>query len=315
MTIVAFLYPGQGSQKVGMGAELLAAESDLLDGYLAQAEAASGQPIRRICLEGPIEALTRTEVAQPALFAVSLALTDAARARGIDPDFVAGHSLGEYTAACAAGSLSVADGIELVSLRGQLMARIGDESPGAMAAVIGLSAGDLERLCEDASGAGSVALANINSPTQIVVSGEETGVVRLMELAEGAGASRVVRLQVAAAFHSELMQPVREQMAAAAREVAWSDPRVPVAVNARGELVRDGEALRTALVEQIASPVRWVECVEALAGAGVETFLELGPGRVLGGLVRQIQAGADVFSADSPGRLEEFAEAHPAAVR
>lgn len=262
-----------------------------------------------------MEALTRTEVAQPALFAVSLALTDAARARGLEPDFVAGHSLGEYTAACAAGSVSVADGIELVSLRGQLMGRIGDESPGAMAAVIGLSAEDLERLCEEASDAGSVALANINSPTQTVVSGEEAGVVRLMELAEAAGASRVVRLQVAAAFHSELMQPVREQMASAAREIAWADPRVPVAVNARGELVRDGEALRTALVEQIASPVRWVECVQALAAAGVGTFLEVGPGRVLGGLVRQIQAGADVFSADSPARLDEFAQAHPDAVR
>jgi [acyl-carrier-protein] S-malonyltransferase len=295
-----------------MGAELLETEGDLLEGYFAQAEAASGQPVRRICLEGPMEALTRTEVAQPALFCVSLAVTDAARARGLEPDFVAGHSLGEYTAACASGAVSLEDAIELVCLRGRLMGEIGDERPGAMAAVIGLGADDLRALCEQASEAGTVALANINSPTQIVVSGEEDGVVRLMELAEKGGATRVVRLQVAAAFHSELMKPVQEQMAEAVREVAWVDPRVPVAANARGELVRDAESLQSALVEQIASPVRWVECAQALVAEGVETFLESGPGRVLGGLVRQIHPEADVFSADSPARLDEFVAEHPA---
>jgi [acyl-carrier-protein] S-malonyltransferase len=290
-----------------MGADLLASEGDLLDGYLRQAEAASGQPIRRIMLEGPMEALTRTEVAQPALFCVSLAVTDAARARGLQPDYVAGHSLGEYTAAAASGAVSVEDGIDLVCLRGRLMGEIGDERPGAMAAVIGLDADKLQGLCDKAAEAGMVSLANINSPTQIVVSGEEDGVVRLMELAEEADASRVVRLQVAAAFHSELMKPVQEQMAEAVRGVAWSDPRVPVASNSRGAIVRDAESLQEALVEQIASPVRWVECVHALVAEGATTFLESGPGRVLGGLVRQIHPDADVFSADSPARLDEFA--------
>ena len=298
-----------------MGAELLDTEGDLLEEYLRQAEAASGQPIRKICLEGPIEDLTRTEVAQPALFCVALAVADAARARGIQPDFVAGHSLGEYTAACASGAVSVEDAIELVCLRGRLMGEIGDERPGAMAAVIGLDAGALGRLCEQASETGMVTLANINSPTQIVVSGEEDGVVRLMELADRAGATRVVRLQVAAAFHSDLMKPVQEQMAEAVAGVAWEDPRVPVAANARGELARDAEAVQAALVEQIASPVRWVECVQALVGAGADTFLETGPGRVLAGLVRQTEPQAHVFSADAPARLEEFAEQHPAAVR
>ncbi len=294
-----------------MGAELLETEGDLLTDYLRQAEAASGQPIRKIMLEGPMEALTRTEVAQPALFCVSLAVTDAARARGLQPDLVAGHSLGEYTAACACGAVSIEDGIELVSLRGRLMGEIGDERPGAMAAVIGLDADTLAKLCEQASEAGMVALANINSPTQIVVSGEDDGVDRLMELAEAAGATRIVRLQVAAAFHSELMMPVQEQMAEAVREIAWSDPRIPVASNSRGAIVRDAETLQAALVEQIASPVRWVECVHALVDAGATSFLESGPGRVLGGLVRQIHPDADVFSADSPARLDEFAAAHP----
>jgi len=302
----AFIYPGQGSQKVGMGAELLETEGDLLTDYLRQAEAASGQPIRKIMLEGPLEALTRTEVAQPALFCVALAVSDAARARGLQPDFVAGHSLGEYTAAAASGAITVEDGIELVSLRGRLMGEIGDERPGAMAAVIGLDADKLSALCEQASDTGIVTLANINSPTQIVVSGEEDGVVELMELAERAGASRVVKLQVAAAFHSELMKPVQDQMAEAVRDVAWSDPRVPVASNSRGALVSDAASLQAALVEQIASPVRWVECVQALVGAGVEKFLESGPGRVLGGLVRQIHPDANVFSADSPARLDEY---------
>ena len=202
------------------------------------------------------------------------------------------------------------DGIELVSLRGRLMGEIGDERPGAMAAVIGLDADKLGTLCEEAAAAGMVTLANINSPTQIVVSGEEDGVAKLMELAEEAGASRVVKLQVAAAFHSELMKPVLEQMAEAVRDVAWSNPRVPVASNSRGAIVDDAESLQAALVEQIASPVRWVECVQALVGAGATTFLESGPGRVLGGLVRQIHPDADVFSADSPARLDEFAAEH-----
>ena len=293
-----------------MGAELLDSEGELLTDYLRQAEAASGQPIRKVMLEGPMEALTRTEVAQPALFCVALAVTDAARARGLQPDLVAGHSLGEYTAAAASGAISVEDGIELVSLRGRLMGEIGDERPGAMAAVIGLDADKLGTLCEEAAAAGMVTLANINSPTQIVVSGEDDGVAKLMELAEEAGASRVVKLQVAAAFHSELMKPVQEQMAEAVRDVAWSNPRVPVASNSRGAIVDDAESLQAALVEQIASPVRWVECVRALVDAGATTFLESGPGRVLGGLVRQIHPDADVFSADSPARLDEFAAEH-----
>ena len=310
MGTLAFIYPGQGSQKVGMGSDVLEAEGDLYAHYLAAAESASGLPIRRFGLEGPAESLTRTDVAQPALFALSMALTDAARARGIVPDFAAGHSLGEYTVAAAVGAISVDDGIELVSLRGRLMAEIQSERPGAMAAVIGLSADALEALCDQASeDSGSVTLANLNTPTQIVVSGEEAAVERLMELAGEAGATRVVRLQVGAAFHSELMRPVQERMAEAVAQVAWSDPRVPVAVNASGRIVGTADELREALVAQIASPVRWVDCVHALVEAGCSSCLELGPGRVLGGLVRQIDPAVDVFSADSPARLDEFAAA------
>lgn len=313
---LAFLYPGQGSQKPGMGADLLESRAELFDRYFDQADAASGLPIRQHALEGPAETLTRTDVAQPALFALSLAITDAARERGLRPSFVAGHSLGEYTAAVAAGALSVEDGMQLVSLRGRLMNEAQTERPGAMAAVIGLAADDLRALCEEASSTGAVAPANLNSPTQIVVSGEEAAVERLMELATEAGAEKVVRLQVGAAFHSVLMVPVQERMAAAMDGVRWSDPQVPLASNASGGIVTTGEEVRQALIAQIASPVRFVECIRSLEAAGCTSYLELGPGRVLSGLVRQILGmETDVSAADSPKRLEAFASSRTEAAR
>ncbi len=293
-----------------MGSELREADSDRYERYLNAAEEASGLPIRRLSLEGPIEDLTRTDVAQPALFALSLAITEAARGIGLQAEFVAGHSLGEYTAAVASGALSTEDGMRLVSLRGRLMAETQSERPGAMAAVIGLPSEQLAELCERASEAASasVALANLNSPTQIVVSGEEPAVEGLMQLAQEAGAAKVVRLQVGAAFHSELMKPVQTRMAEAMSDVAWSDPDVPLVSNASGAIVGTAEGVQQALVAQIASPVRWVDCVLTLVDRGCTTFLELGPGRVLSGLVRQIAAGVESTPVDSPLALEEFAQ-------
>jgi [acyl-carrier-protein] S-malonyltransferase len=307
---LVFLFPGQGSQKVGMGADLLEARPDLFARYFDLADEASGLTIREYALEGPIESLTRTDVAQPALFSLSLALAEAAGELGIRPDLVAGHSLGEYTAAAASGALSLEDGMRLVALRGKLMNDAQTETPGTMAAVIGLEADRLAELCREASASGVVAPANLNTPAQIVVSGEVAGVERLMELAKEAGAEKVVPLQVGAAFHSKLMKPAQARMAEAMQDVAWSDPSVPMASNASGGLVTTADEVRQALVAQIASPVRWVDCAHALSDAGADRYLELGPGRVLGGLTRQtLGMETEATSADSPAKLESFVAA------
>jgi len=304
----AFVFPGQGSQRVGMGSDLLADAPEVFERYLSAADAASGKEIRRLCLEGPIEDLTSTDAAQPALFATSLAVLEVARERGLEADFVAGHSLGEYTAAVASGALDVDDGMRLVALRGQLMAASQSERPGAMAAIVGLAPEQVRELCAQASALGTVAPANLNTPSQIVCSGEEDAVMKVIELAEQAGADKALRLKVGAAFHSELMEPTQRRMAEAMAGVEWQDPQTPLVGNATAALKTTGDEVREALIAQIASPVLWVDCVRTLRGQGCDTFLELGSGRTLSGLIRQIDDAAETFSADSSTKLDAFAE-------
>ncbi len=307
MAGLAFVFPGLGSQKVGMGGELQAERPELFERHLARADEFSGLPIQRYCREGPIEQLTRTDVAQPALFAVSLAVADAAAEVGLLPDYVAGHSLGEYTAAVVAGALSAEDGLSVVCERGRLMAGIQSERPGAMAAVIGLPRDQLEELCRQASEAGSVSVANLNSPTQIVVSGEQAGIARLVELAKAAGAKRAMPLQVGAAFHSELMVPVQERLRETVEKVEFSDATTPLVAICSAQVLRTAGEIREALLTQIVSPVRWVEVVETLVKEGCDSFLEVGPGRVLSGLVRQVAPGVQAAAADSVEKLAEYA--------
>ena len=301
---VAFLYPGQGSQKVGMGSDLLDTDKELFERYLGLADEVSGLPIRKFCLDGPIEELTRTDVAQPALFAVGMALTELSGEVGLKPDFVAGHSLGEYTAAVASGAVGLEDGMRLVSERGRRMADVQAERPGAMAAIIGLAAETVEELCDRASEAGVVGLANLNTQTQTVISGEEMGVVKAMELADEEGAAKTVRLPVGGAFHSELMKPVQAALAETAGRLAFADPRVQLVVNHSGRTVTSGDEVREALVAQIAAPVRWADCVQTLVDAGCETSVELGPGKVLSGLVRKIDSDVKTLPGSSRSALE-----------
>jgi [acyl-carrier-protein] S-malonyltransferase len=283
-----------------MGAELREERPEVFERYFSLAEEASGLPIGRLALEGPEEELTRTDVAQPALFALALALAEVAEEVGVHPDFVGGHSLGEYTAAVASGALSVEEGMPLVARRGRLMAEVQAVTPGGMAAIIGLSLEDVERVCAEA---GAVEVANLNSPQQIVVSGEVAAVERVIESASAAGARQAMRLPVGAAFHSRMMEPVQRELAAAMQSISWADPDVPMVSNASGRIVRSGAEVRQALIDQIASAVLWVRCVETLLSEGVEKFVELGPGRVLSGLVRRIDREAETVAADSEAKL------------
>lgn len=304
MTPIAFIYPGQGSQRVGMGAALRASDPELYDSWLEAAEAATGMPLRRYIADGPIDTLTRTDVAQPALLALSLALTEAARRVGLEPAFVAGHSLGECTAAVAAGALSSDDGLRFVAERGRLMAEVQAARPGGMGAILGLAPTHVRALCE---ASGGVEVANLNAPSQVVIAGEEADVERALVAARTAGAARAVRLQVGAAFHNSAMDPVRERISRTASLIEWHDPRVPLVANVSGAALRRAEELRSALISQITSEVRWIDCVRTIVEAGCRTFVELGPGRVLCGLVRQIERSAEVIAAESPEVLESLA--------
>lgn len=305
---VGFLYPGQGSQKVGMMKELLQDAPELFERYIARSQQVAGVPIIKYGLEGPLELLSQTHVVQPTLFAYSLALTEYLRRQGIAPDMVAGHSLGEYTAAVASGSLSFEEGLYLVSLRGRLMERVQQTQPGAMAAVIGLPKEELDAICSTISRNDLVLVTNWNAPAQLVVSGVEAGVEQLVETVRKQENVKALRLPVKGAFHSPLMEPVQYALREITQDISWYDTHIPLVANVSGVPLTRGPHIRQELIEQITKPVRWVSCIETLIQAGCDTLIELGPGQVLTKLARLIAPGIKAFAIDAPAKLGVVAQ-------
>ena len=285
MSMIAFVFPGQGSQYVGMGKDLNE-QSSTAQELFRQADATLNVPLSRLCFEGPEEELRQTKNTQPAIFLHSTAL--AMSYRGPRGAMAAGHSLGEYSALVYAGALTWEDGLRLVRLRGELMQQAGVDRPGTMAAIIGLDPKTVVDACEKASEAGVVQAANFNSPGQIVISGSVPGVRRAMELAKERGAKLVKELPVSGAFHSPLMESAQEGLKEALENTPIRDASIPVYANVTAQPVRDANGIRRLLLQQLTRPVRWEESVVAMAADGASTFVEIGPGKVLQGLVKRI---------------------------
>lgn len=312
MTNVAFVFPGQGSQSVGMGAALAAA-SPAAAAVFAAADSALGEPISRLAWEGPEDELNLTENAQPALVATSIAYLEAMRERwaavGIAapaPRFAAGHSMGQYTALVAAGAISLADGVRLVRERGRRMQASGAGRDGAMAAVLGLDDAALPELVARAGAHGIFGVANRNSPGQVVVSGERAAIEAGAEIAKSLGARRAIVLPVSVAAHSPLMAEAAAAMARVLADVPFADPHPALLANADARPITTAAGCRAELVEHLTAGVDWVAAVEAMAGAGVDTFIEVGPGKVLTGLIKRIAPDLSALALDeasAPDRL------------
>jgi [acyl-carrier-protein] S-malonyltransferase len=300
--MIAFLFPGQGAQKVGMGKALADAYPVCRDTF-EEADAALGEPLSRIIFEGPEDQLTLTENTQPAILAVSVAAYRLIASRGLRPDFVAGHSLGEYSANVAAGTFSFADALRIVRRRGRYMQEAVPVGEGAMAAILGLDADAVARACADGSEGEVVSPANLNGAGQVVIAGTRDAVKRAGERAKALGAKRVIPLTVSAPFHCALMKPAEERLAPELRGLATAAPSVPIVANVDAEIKRDPASAIDALVRQVSSPVRWEAVVTRLASEGVTTYVEVGPGTVLTGLVRKIQRDAVTATFGSPDDL------------
>jgi len=301
--MIAFIFPGQGSQKVGMGKALAEAFPVCRDTF-DEADEALGAPLSRLCFEGPAEDLTLTENTQPAILAVSTALARLLGGRGIAPAWAAGHSLGEYSAHVAAGTFGFADALRIVRARGRFMQEAVPVGQGAMAAVLGADAETVARACEEAAEGEVVSPANLNAPGQVVIAGAAAAVARAGDRARALGARRVVPLPVSAPFHCALMRPAEARLAPLLRGLEARDPQVPVVANVDAEPKRDRAAAIEALVGQVSAPVRWEAVVKRLASEGVRTYVEVGPGTVLAGLVRKIDRNATVASVEDPAGVE-----------
>lgn len=303
--MIAFIFPGQGAQKVGMGRALAEAVPICRETF-DEADRALGESLSGLCFDGPEERLMLTENTQPAILAMSIAACRAIEARGVRPAFAAGHSLGEYSAHVAAGTLSFADALRTVRRRGQYMQEAVPVGEGAMAAILGADADAVAKACEEAAADTGLIVtpANLNAPGQVVIAGHAGGVAKAGERAKAHGAKRVIPLAVSAPFHCPLMKPAEERLAPELRALPARTPGVPVVANVDAEPKRDAASAIEALIRQVSSPVRWEDVVRRLIADGAKTFVELGPGSVLAGLVKKIDRSVAVMSVESPETLD-----------
>ena len=301
---IAFMFPGQGSQQVGMGREL-AAKYPVAQETFEEADAALGYKLSQLCFQGPEDELKLTEITQPAILAVSVAAWRVLQSQGMTPSCVVGHSLGEYSAHVAAGTLSFSDAVRTVRNRGKYMQEAVPVGVGAMAAILAVPAEKVQQICGEAAQGEVCQAANLNSPDQTVISGNKAAVERATELAKRQGAKRAILLPVSAPFHCALMQPAQDRLAEDLRTMHFHDPPVPVMCNVDAALVTTAEQSRDALIRQVTGAVQWVRSINALIALGVENFVEVGPGKVLCGLMRQIDRSRKCVNVEDDASLQK----------
>jgi len=307
MNSIAFLFPGQGSQAVGMGKDL-AEHHAIARRTFEEADDALGYKLSQLCFAGPEEKLRLTEITQPAILTVSVAAWRILDEKGVKPSFVAGHSLGEYSAHVAAGTLNFADAVRTVRNRGKYMQEAVPVGVGAMAAILGMDPQKVSEVCADSANGEVCEPANINSAEQIVISGNTGAVQRAAALATDRGAKRAVMLPVSAPFHCSLMKPAQHLLAADLQKLSFQNPRVPVACNIDAALVRDGDYSRDALIRQVTGSVKWNQLIHLLIAQGAERFIEVGPGKVLSGLMRQIDRSKSASNVGDEASLQKTLE-------